>query len=363
MRPAVSVLMSVYNGALYLPSAIDSIMAQTYSNYEFIVIDDGSLDDTWNILQRYASKDKRIRLIRNLGNIGLSGSLNKGLWTAQGAYIARQDCDDVSLPDRIEKQLAYLENNDGVVMVSCNLYRIDAAGRLMRKDRTDCETELIPWYLLFSNTIRGHSQVMFKRDSAIQAGGYSKEFRYSQDYEFWIRLLKFGRIAIMPNFLHQYRWHENRVSHRSAQEQVRYAAKVSAAYLSEITGEQMDWTDAYRLWCFWTIEPTQSLYFQIPENLKTIHTRLKQIRKKYVDLKLSDHPHKKRLFRKAGDSVGKRYLKWTLFHIYRKARPQAVFWALAYSVSWLKLRFFPVLINVLWSSLENLWTSSAGQRK
>lgn len=363
MRPAVSVVMSVYNGALYLSRALDSVKEQTYADYEFIIVDDGSSDTTWQILKDYESRDHRIILIRNDCNIGLPRSLNKGLLRAQGDYIARQDCDDISLPDRIEKQVGYLDRNSDVIMVSCNMFRIDAAGRLLRKIRTDCESELIPWYLLFSNRIQGHSQVMFRRKAAVQLGGYSEKFKYSQDYEFWVRLSKHGKIAILPDFLLQYRWHQNRVSHNASEEQIKCAINVSASYLSELTGEKIDSGEAYRLWSFWMIEPTQSAIFQSYENLKKIHIRLKKIRKRYFAVKLINLHAKDRIFRKINDSIGKRYLKWALFQIYSKASPKAVFCALAYSVCWLRIRFFNVFFKLLLSLAVDRWISSSSLKR
>lgn len=359
----ISVVMSVYNGALYLRQSLDSILAQTYKDFEFIVVDDGSFDNTWEILQDYASKDDRFILVRNGCNMGLSSSLNKGVLLAQGNYIARQDDDDVSLPNRFEKQVRYLDAHSDVAMISCNIYRIDATGRLLRKMRTYCQIELIPWYLLFSNHIRGHSQVMFRRKTFMKTGGYSEVFKYSQDYDLWVRLLKHGKIDILPDFLQQYRWHDNRISHKASEKQIKYAINVSAVYLNELIGEKIDFIDAYRLWSFWTIEPTQSLYFQQPNNIKTIHNQLKKISRKFIDKHLMHHPQKRKLSREMSDSIGERYLKWILLQIYMRSHPKAVIYTLAYSCCWLKYRLFTAFLKVLLSLWENKYLRSSRFRK
>ncbi|HEY9660554.1 MAG TPA: glycosyltransferase, partial [Allocoleopsis sp.] len=127
--PQISVLMAVYNGSRYVAEAIESILNQTFTDFEFLIIEDGSTDNTVQILQDYANRDPRIKLIQNEQNIGLTKSLNKGLKLAQGKYIARQDADDVSLPHRFEQQIAVFAQNPAAVLVSCSLELIDATGK------------------------------------------------------------------------------------------------------------------------------------------------------------------------------------------------------------------------------------------
>ena len=116
--PTISVIMSVYNtNKSFLAEAIESILNQTYPNFEFIIIDDNSTDGSLSIIEQYMSKDDRIVLIKNKTNIGLTKSLNKGLKLAKGQYIARMDADDVSLPDRFKQQIEYMENNSHVTVI------------------------------------------------------------------------------------------------------------------------------------------------------------------------------------------------------------------------------------------------------
>ena len=127
--PQVSVIMPVYNGGRYLREAVDSILNQTFREFEFIIIDDGSTDDTWSVLTDYAAHDSQVRLIQNEANIGLTRSLNKGLAVSRAALIARQDADDISMPERLARQIAFLEMHPEVGLLGTQGDFIDADGR------------------------------------------------------------------------------------------------------------------------------------------------------------------------------------------------------------------------------------------
>src|SRR5688500_300589 len=126
MSPKISVILPVYNGQLFLKAAIESILNQSYGNFELLIINDGSVDDTEKII--FGFNDLRIRYIRNERNLGLIATLNKGLDLAKGEYIARMDNDDISLPARLEKQLAYLEENKHVSVLATKLVIINEKG-------------------------------------------------------------------------------------------------------------------------------------------------------------------------------------------------------------------------------------------
>lgn len=129
VAPRVCVIISVYNGGLYLHETLENTIDQTFTDFEFIIIDDGSTDHTWDLLTAYP--DYRIKLFRNPENIGLTRSLNRGLTLAGGTYIARQDGDDVSLPTRLEKQLEYLQTHSNVALLGTAYRLVDNAGRLI----------------------------------------------------------------------------------------------------------------------------------------------------------------------------------------------------------------------------------------
>ena len=144
--PLVSVIMSVYNGEKYLVQAIDSILNQTYQNFEFIIIDDCSTDNSSHILQEYAKKDSRIKIIKKEKNIGIKGfieNLNLGISIAEGKYIARMDADDISLPERFQKQVTFLENNPEIFMVGAQIDFINEKNEIIGEKAGALEHEEI----------------------------------------------------------------------------------------------------------------------------------------------------------------------------------------------------------------------------
>jgi len=197
-HPKVTVLMSVYNGEKFLRKAVDSILNQTYKNFEFLIINDFSTDSSRDIILSY--RDPRIRLIDNQENIGLTRSLNKGLKLARGEYVARMDSDDISLPQRIEKQIEFLEQHPKVVLLGSWAEIIDQ--NEMIKDIWKYPTNhcFIAWKLLFGNCLV-HSAVMYRKDCILDSGGYNELTTYAQDYELWIKLSSAGEIIQLPEVL------------------------------------------------------------------------------------------------------------------------------------------------------------------
>jgi hypothetical protein len=215
-QPKVSVLMSVYNGERYLREAVESILNQTSTDFEFIIVDDGSTDSTQSILESY--DDPRLLLARNQENIGLTRSLNKGLALAQGEYVARMDADDIAMPYRFEKQIAFLEKHSETGILGSNGRLIDANGRergLYQLPPSDLQ---IRWRFLLANPFL-HPTVMIRRNVLAQNGLiYDEAFQATQDYELWTRILKYTRGANLSELLIQYRLHHGVTStHRETQ--------------------------------------------------------------------------------------------------------------------------------------------------
>jgi len=197
-QPAVSVIMAVYNGAEYVEDAIESILEQTCSDFEFIIINDGSTDRTHEIICKY--NDPRIRLI-NQENTGLTRALNVGLSLARGRYIARIDADDISLPERLEKQVALFEKNKDVVLQGSLFCLINVKnGRLYFKHLPNTERKLRLFLALRGTPFR-HSTVMFRRSVVEKVGVYNEKYVTAQDYEYWIRIAAQHRIAMLPEYL------------------------------------------------------------------------------------------------------------------------------------------------------------------
>lgn len=208
--PKVTVLMCVYNGAEWLPDSIESILNQRFSDFEFLIVDDGSQDESAAIVSTYL--DKRIRLIRNQHNTGLTRSLNKGLSVARGEFIARMDADDISMPDRLAAQVQFLEAHP-LIDVAGSLYEsFDEAtgvGSTPGLPETDLE---IKQRLFWHNTM-AHGSVMFRKNVILEAGGYDERFKTAQDFNLWFRLAAGGsKFHIIQRPLYRLRLHKKSIS-------------------------------------------------------------------------------------------------------------------------------------------------------
>ena len=203
--PEISVVMSVYNDAAYLRTAVDGILSQTGVDLEFIIVDDGSSDDSPGILAEYAARDHRIRVIHQ-ENAGLTRALITGCNAASGEFIARQDADDVSLPGRLAKQVQLLRSDSRLVFVSCQAQVIAPEGEIVLSHTRPITPEAATELLLYGGSgPPGHGTVMFRRDAYIRAGGYRPEFYFAQDCDLWFRLAELGMLSYSPEFLYQYR--------------------------------------------------------------------------------------------------------------------------------------------------------------
>lgn len=221
-KPLVSVVMGCYNSEKYIRESIDSILSQTIHDIEFIIIDDCSKDDTVSIIQSY--KDKRIRLILNKENRGLGYNLNYGLKISNGKYIARMDADDISLPNRFEEQIKYLEKNREVVCVgtwSKKIGEINIFTKLFSPYiKTKCDYEMLKALVLFGTPMM-HPSVMFNGDIIRKEHiNYDPEYRKAQDYELWSRIIWQYRLANIPKVLLHYRYSQDQASNKNRSEQV-----------------------------------------------------------------------------------------------------------------------------------------------
>ena len=222
----VSVVMSVYNGEKYLKKAINSILQQSYQNFEFIIIDDGSTDKTSEILKSF--KDFRIKVIRNIENIGLTKSLNKGIKAAKGQYIARMDADDISLPHRLEIQIGFLEKHSDFALVGSSYYQIDDFGKIVAYIKVLTENLEIRAGLLQQNWF-GHGSVMMRKSAFVKCKGYNEEFEYAQDYDLWLRLSEYFKVANIEEPLYCWRLTLDNISILQKKKQTYYAALAVSA--------------------------------------------------------------------------------------------------------------------------------------
>jgi glycosyltransferase involved in cell wall biosynthesis len=225
--PTVTVLMAVHDGERHLRESVESILRQTYSGLELLVVDDASTDSSRSIVESYG--DPRVRVLVNERNLGLTASLNRGLEEARGRYVARQDADDVSEPSRLERQVELLERRPDLALVASHYRRIDDEGR-HGGDRFVPTSPLdIRWRLLFLNAF-AHSSVTFRLDEVRALGGFDERFRYAQDYELWSRLARSHQLTAVPEIL---------VSYRRSSESLTATFDRAGEEIREISGENL----------------------------------------------------------------------------------------------------------------------------
>lgn len=200
--PIVTVLMAVYNSDRYLRQAIDRILQQTFQDFEFLIINDGSTDTSGEIIPSY--RDRRIRLIDNEQNLGLPRSLNRGLKLAQGDLIARQDADDISEPERLAKQVAFLSSHPDVALLGTWYRKIDGCGNFIGDRPLPCHPTDLRWSLLFYCPFV-HTSVMLRKQVVEQVGFYDETITYGENYDFWGRIARQFAVANLDQFLVQYR--------------------------------------------------------------------------------------------------------------------------------------------------------------
>ena len=227
----VTVLMSVYNGEKFLREAIDSILIQSYPDFEFLIIDDSSTDRTPEIIRSY--QDPRIKIIRNSENLGLTKSLNKGLSLAQGEYIARMDADDISYPNRLDEQIYYLDCNPDVAMVGTGRENIDEDGKVIG-------IVIPPNVVSFECLIEGnqfqHSSVMFRKEIVLKEGGYCPFMQCCQDYHLWLKLSRNYPLHNIPEVLSKLRIQKESVSNKKVHESALshiFAIRISKKLMQE----------------------------------------------------------------------------------------------------------------------------------
>ncbi|QDT60804.1 Putative glycosyltransferase EpsE [Stieleria bergensis] len=222
--PTVSVVMGVHNGELTVAETIDSMLCQSLSAFEFIIVDDGSTDTTAERLQRYANQDSRIRLVHQ-ENRGLTAALQRGCSLAQGKYIARCDAGDWYAPERLERQLAVLEDSPEIVAVGGGGQRVGPDGEYLFTDQRNAPPAVITQQLKQADAAITHAVAMYRTTVYQQVGGYRDEFTFAQDIDLWLRMVEHGLLAEIPEMICRIRIEPQGIS---------LAKKVSQWRLAEI---------------------------------------------------------------------------------------------------------------------------------
>lgn len=216
--PRVTVVMPVRNGGAYLERAVESILGQTLTDFEFVIVDDGSTDETAEVLGRYRDADPRVRVHRR-EQAGLVASLNCGWREARAGYIARMDADDIAFPERLARQVEFLDRHPGIALVGSAVVRIDASGQPIK--RNVCPTshaeivEALREYSCFT-----HPSVMLRASALAAVGGYRPAYRAAEDYDLWLRLSERYELANLPDPLLYYRVYPDQVSVRQLEQQI-----------------------------------------------------------------------------------------------------------------------------------------------
>ncbi len=258
MSTKVSVIMPVYNGEKYLRRAIKSILNQSFADFEFLIIDDASTDKSRDIIQSY--KDPRIRFIRNNTNLKIVLTLNKALDLAQGEYIARMDCDDISLADRLAKQVAFMDSHPeiGVCGTWVKIFKYG----VRKVWRYPTEPGIIKSLLLFQCPL-AHPTVMLRKKILNKKLYYNPLYIYAEDYEFWTRLSKYTSIANIGEVLLEYRRHPNQVSLRHEEEQMATSDLIRKTQLLQLGIQPNDEElKLHQAICSYSFKATQSFIEQ-----------------------------------------------------------------------------------------------------
>ncbi len=201
--PKISVVMPAFNAAEFLDEAVCSILNQTFRDFEFIIVDDGSTDDTARILQKYAKADSRVQVFPQ-ANEGMISALNRGCRLARGRYIARMDADDISFPERLQKQLAYIEGHPQIGILGTWIYNIDQNGSLRGNWRPPTNSKMLKWTLFFGVCV-AHPSVLMRRDVIAQLNFYRPDAVHGEDVDLWFRASSFTEFGNVPEVLLKYR--------------------------------------------------------------------------------------------------------------------------------------------------------------
>jgi glycosyltransferase involved in cell wall biosynthesis len=238
-QPKVTVLMPVHNGERHLQEAIESVLGQTFEDFELLVLHDQSTDGTSAILEGYS--DPRMRVVHNEEKLGLTRSLNKGLHLARGQYIARMDADDISLPERLELQARYLDEHPDTGLVTSAWAIINENGQT-GTGIGGISAEALYYTLTFANCIC-HSSTMFRKSLALALGGYDPMFDLAEDLDLWYRISRRCKLASLPQILVKYRLSDLSVSTRFHAEQHACLVSFLTKHIEELMGDDVSIED------------------------------------------------------------------------------------------------------------------------
>lgn len=237
LAPTVSVILPAYNAGHTIGAAIQSILSQTYTDFEVMVINDGSTDDTQSVVQGF--DDPRVRTLRNPQNMGLVASLNRGIEEAQGTLLARMDADDISMPERLAAQVQYMQSNPRLGVVSCHYETFDDKSPFLERVVLPTSDAEVRYDLYAKTNCFCHPAAMMRRQALEQVGGYKAEWFPAEDRELWTRMLETWHGANVPQTLHRMRRHAKSISSQN----MKCQASLVLAAMTEVLARRLAPTD------------------------------------------------------------------------------------------------------------------------
>jgi hypothetical protein len=308
-EPVISVVLPVYNCAQYAGEAVQSILDQSFPNFEFIIIDDGSTDNTLDVLRGF--RDPRIQFITQK-NRGLAFTLNRGLELARGRYIARQDADDISLPDRFSKQVSFLEMNPSCALVGTWAEIWCEREKTGRVHRHPSDSATLKFELLFNNPFV-HSSVMLRKSALEQVGPYASDgFRETEDYELWSRIARHHDVANIPEVLQIYRETTGSLSRMPQTPIVDQVVRLSTANLAWASGTDDASPDAINLAAL--VHSAQALLISRPS-----FAGMREVLRRAVG-RIASEKDRARLQRKADRRINGLRIRYALTGLFKDQR-------------------------------------------
>ncbi|TWT70520.1 glycosyltransferase family 2 protein [Crateriforma conspicua] len=250
--PVISIVIPVYNGEMHLESSINSIRGQSFKDFEVILIDDGSTDRSLEAAYKFTKSDHRFRVMANERNLGLPATLNRAFAHALGKYIARHDCDDIMLPDRLELQLQFMEQMPQIGLLGTAAIVINSAGRQIGKQQMPSSDAEIRWHEMTSRSSSFfHPSVIIRRKVVTENGiRFDESLRSAQDKRMWFEVLRYCRASNLTTPLIQYRRHESSISATQRSKQRENAENVCRSWIMHILGHDVD-TSTFRSLLDW----------------------------------------------------------------------------------------------------------------
>lgn len=231
-KPLVSVILPAYNGLPYLEKAIHSVLKQTFTRFELLILDDASTDNSWELIKKYATKDKRIRIFRNKKNLGIGKALNLLIEKTSAQFLARMDADDVMSEKRLEKQINYLRKHPEIVVLGSFMKEIDKKGKVIGKRMMPVGHNDIYQMMYYATGIQNPT-VIFNRKLIPQNFSWYQEAGLIEDLDMFFRLFKYGRFANLPEFLMFYRIHGENLSLKKVKKTFKAAQKIRKKAIRE----------------------------------------------------------------------------------------------------------------------------------